>query len=210
MRSICDLDSGNVTILTTARHWCLALLVFVIAVAGRLSNSVHAENNSPPVDFVGQIKPILATHCYRCHGPQRQEGGLRWDRKRSAMSGVDSGDLAIVAGNPDESQLLVRIGSEDEDLRMPPAADGKTLGTEQVALLRRWVLEGAVWPDDEDTHQHWAYAAPRNARLPTVHDTSWPESVIDSFVLARLEQQQMQPAPRAERSRRQHAGLGPG
>jgi hypothetical protein len=100
------------------------------------------------------IRPILSDNCFACHGPDEshQEGGLRLDVREIAVRPADSGDVAIVAGDPDASELIVRIDSEDESMRMPPPDSGHRLTASQRHRLRRWIAEGAEY------EKHWAFA----------------------------------------------------
>jgi len=95
-------------------------------------------------DFNREIKPLLVRHCYRCHGPQRQESGYRLDQKAAAFRGGDTGEEAIVAGDPDNSPLIQYIRGDDPDFVMPP--EGERLTERQVQRMVRWVEKGAPWP----------------------------------------------------------------
>ncbi len=119
-----------------------------------------------PVNFAREVRPILADHCFACHGPddQKRKGGLRFDTREGAFGKSKSGEAAIVPGNPDESELVVRIESDDPELHMPPPKGGKPLTKDQKSVLKRRVLEGAVWSS------HWAFEPPKKAPLPTVKD----------------------------------------
>ncbi len=118
------------------------------------------------VDYIRDIKPLLATHCYSCHGALKQEGGLRVDTAASLRRGGESGD-ATAPTETQESLLIQRVASEDPAQRMPP--EGKALSQDEVALLAAWIKAGARAPADEqpqaDPHQHWAFQPPR-ATLP--------------------------------------------
>lgn len=109
------------------------------------------------VDFRKQIQPILSEHCWQCHGVDEstRQGALRLDIRDSALSGGDSFEPAIVPGNAAQSQLVSRILSPDADLVMPPASLQKPLSPEQIALLKRWIEQGAPYD------KHWAFAPPQ-------------------------------------------------
>ncbi len=101
------------------------------------------------IDFARQIQPILAKSCLACHGAEKDEGGLRLHRKAEALAGGDRG-AAIVPGKSDESRLIAFVtGKNDEKLVMPPAGKFMRLTTAQVDLLRKWIDQGAKWPDGE-------------------------------------------------------------
>ena len=156
-----------------------------------------------PVDFVAQIQPIFAQHCYECHGASRQEGGLRLTSKASALGGGDSSKRGIVPGDPAGSRLVKVIDGSDDELSMPPQGEGKPLSKDQIALVTRWVLEGAPWPADaqaaSSTSSHWAWQEPVKAPLRAVTRADWPQRPLDHFVLAALERQGLSPAPEADR-----------
>ena len=98
------------------------------------------------VDFQREIRPILAEHCLQCHGPDEaaRQADLRLDVREFAISAPGSGEFAIVPGNPDASQLLLRIAAHDPDFLMPPPDQKNPLQSEQIVLLRRWISEGAA------------------------------------------------------------------
>lgn len=97
------------------------------------------------VDFARDIAPILKKHCLSCHGPRKQKGKLRLDRKDLAFKGGVSGRV-ILPGNAKDSLLYALLVDPDPDARMPEKAD--PLPADQIELIRRWIDEGAVWPDE--------------------------------------------------------------
>jgi hypothetical protein len=153
------------------------------------------------LDFVTEIQPILKAACHRCHGPDMQMGRLRLDSKALALQGGLSGK-AIVPNKPSESLLLQRVLGEGDKVRMP--LDGSPLSPEQIGLLRRWIEEGAAWPDGASNTEatitkHWAYVKPVKPKLPSVRQVSWVRNPIDQFVLNRLEQEKLSPSAEASR-----------
>ena len=160
------------------------LVLFTLEL-GRL----HAED---PVVFSRDIQPVLAKNCLGCHGPDKAEGGLRLDSNEAAVAELDSGSRAIVPGNVDTSELLRRVSSTDDDVRMPP--EGEPLATSDVTNLRRWIKSGAKF------EQHWAYRPIVNSNLPSTKTPSWIRNPIDQFVLARLEAASIVPSPEADRA----------
>ncbi len=137
------------------------------------------------------IRPILADKCFACHGPDSaaRKADLRLDRQDDA---IEMG--AIVPGEPDNSELLARVTSDDPDMVMPPAELHKQLSTAEIDLLTRWIQEGAEY------QVHWSFIAPQMPQLPAVRQQEWVRNSIDYFVLARLEAAGLQPAPEADRS----------
>jgi hypothetical protein len=148
-----------------------------------------------PVDFNRDIRPILAKNCFPCHGSddKKRTAGLRLDEADSAVSPRKKGPAAIVPHNAAKSLLVERITSEDDDERMPPAETGNRLSQEQIDLLKRWIDEGAVYA------KHWAFIMPVRPALPTVKQSKWVRNPIDSFILARLEQEGLKPSEEADR-----------
>ena len=150
-------------------------------------------------NFVKDIQPILQSRCLRCHGEnKKRRGGLSLKSAKAAGAPADSGKLAIVPGHSSKSELIQRILSENEDVRMPPS--GPRLTKEQVAALKGWIDAGADWPVSED-EEHWAYVKPTRGKLPDVKDSEWIRNPIDRFVLAKLEQKQLTPSKAATRAK---------
>jgi hypothetical protein len=158
---------------------------------------------SRPVDFVRDIEPILAAKCNHCHGADEQQGYLRLDARAIVMRGGQSGPL-LEPGKSAASLLIHRVAGLGTEPRMP--LEDEALSHDEIGLLRAWIDQGAKWPDGvgspaTEVPKHWAYVAPRRPELPTVTDTAWPHSPIDTFVLARLEAEQITPSPTADRAR---------
>jgi hypothetical protein len=152
------------------------------------------------IDFAREVRPILEAKCYSCHGPRKQQSDFRLDDKVRAFRGGTEGP-AIVPGKAAESPLLDRIGADAEpDEAMPPK--GERVTPEQVALIRKWIDQGAKWPEDlaGSASKHWAFVPPTRPALPKVVDGKWPKNAVDSFVLARLEAEGLKPSPEADRT----------
>jgi mono/diheme cytochrome c family protein len=147
------------------------------------------------VDFNRDVRPILASKCLLCHGPddKGRKAGLRLDEHEGAIKELKSGTRAIVPGKPEMSELLVRVAAADDDGVMPPAKSGKRLTKEEIDILTRWVAQGAPYA------VHWAYVKPARPALPTVSDRTWPLNPIDNFILARLDKEKLKPAGPADR-----------
>ena len=139
--------------------------------------------------FRSEIRPILSDKCFKCHGPDVQEAELRLDEAGSA---VDLG--SIVPGEPDESELLRRVLSDDEFERMPPAEISDKLTPAQIASLKEWIRRGAPY------FAHWAYERDRNVVPPVTKDVAWPQNGVDAFILERLEKSDLSPSPPADRA----------
>lgn len=100
---------------------------------------------APPVDYLQKIRPIFRDHCYECHGPKKQESGLRLDKRQEAFAGGDSGP-AIVPGDTNSGLLLKFIQTEDPEQVMPPKGDRLT--AKQIELIQQWIENDAPWPED--------------------------------------------------------------
>jgi hypothetical protein len=163
------------------------------------------------VDFARDIRPLLEKSCGKCHGAEKQQGGLRFDRKEGAMRTGESGSHAIVPGKSGESELIRRIESTDTSERMPLEAE--PLPAQQIKLLRAWIEQGAQWPDsgaggaagrgemvvtDED-RRHWSYRPLSSIDPPQVKDEAWCKTPIDRFIRAAQEAKGMGSNPPASR-----------
>ena len=173
----------------TSRTACwlsLIALVVVNTIVSALADEVK---------FSRDIRPLLSESCFPCHGPDEAtlEAGLRLDTREGALTERDSGGPVIVPGDPELSELYLRITAEDPDERMPPADFVGQLGAEEIELIRRWVALGAK------RDAHWAFIPPIRSAIPVVRDTGWPRNPIDNFVLARLERENLRPSPEADR-----------
>ncbi len=150
------------------------------------------SNAAEPVDFNRDIKPLFADRCLSCHGPEKQRGGLRLDRKADALAGGDS-EKAIKPGKPAESLLIKRVGSSNAKERMPPKGDALTAA--QIAKLTAWIEAGATWPEEAAMEQpHWSF---QPVRKPT-----FPDEVlnpIDALIAARLVKDGLKLSPAADR-----------
>ncbi len=156
--------------------------------------SVCAGRAAVAIDFNRDIRPILSDNCFTCHGPdkEKRKAGLRLDEKESAFGKAESGEIAIVPGDPENSELLRRVLSTDKEDRMPPAKEHKKLKPAQLDLLRRWIKSGAPW------EAHWAFRPVKAPVLAATVNTTWGRGPIDGFVLARLEKEGLAPSPEAD------------
>ena len=148
------------------------------------------------VEFAREIEPILIKRCSECHGSDKQKSKLRLDSRATAIQAGKSGHLAVVPGRPEESELIKRVSTSDSDDVMPPK--GARLTDLEVAALRQWIQEGAIWPE-VDSRRHWAFLKPIRPPLPPVAHSAWTRNEIDRFVLARLEKESLSPQTEADR-----------
>lgn len=159
--------------------------------------------------FESKIRPLLADHCLQCHGEKKQKANLRWDSREGWLRGGDSGS-PIVPGKPEASLIIKAIHYTDRDLKMPPK---KKLSEGQIANLEKWIALGA--PDPRETpaaapssrrqalsvaegRDFWSFKPLHDHQPPGVKNMFWPRNEIDAFILAKLEQNHLAPAPDAD------------
>ncbi|MBX9655079.1 DUF1549 domain-containing protein, partial [bacterium] len=159
---------------------------------------LHAD---APIDYAKQIKPLLASRCLACHGALKQEGSLRLDTAASVKAGGDSGP-AIEPGQSSKSIIIERVTSKDDSFRMPPHDSGTAFTDLEIALLSRWINEGATAPSDEkpesDPKEHWAFRSVQRPASPAIHDSE-SESTIDDYLAMARSSRQLAMQPIAER-----------
>jgi hypothetical protein len=175
----------------------------MVGVAALTPPAAAAEPDGTPaakLDFAAQVQPIFVEHCYRCHGPDKQESGLRLDVREQALKGGESGPL-FEPGKRGESELWRRVVASDDDTRMPPPGEqAKPLSAAEVNLLAAWIDQGAVWPESQEARSnHWAFQPVERRAPPAIKNEAWARNAIDRFVLARLEARGMVPSPEADR-----------
>jgi hypothetical protein len=174
-----------------------SLRKFLSALAGIYLAASNTMGASPAkVDFNRDIRPIMSDTCFHCHGfdASSRKGGLRLDIREEALKAGKSGEVAIVPGKPEQSEIIKRIFTSDEDDVMPPKSAHKDLTPAQKELFRRWVAEGAEYQN------HWAFTPPKRPEAPKVADKKTPaQNPIDNFILARLGREKLQLAPEADR-----------
>ncbi len=200
--------------MATPRHLvaCLASACVLLPAA----RPVHAMPGMTPIAhedlqfFESRIRPILAEHCYKCHGEGADEvkGGLLLDSAQGVSEGGLSGPV-VVPGDPAGSLLVTAVSYLDEDLRMPPK--GRKLSDKQIADLTEWVRRGAPDPrvavaatGDSPAYggigrRHWAFQPVSDPGAPRVADATWPRTTVDHFILEKLEAAGLTPNPEADR-----------
>jgi hypothetical protein len=174
----------------------------VLTLKAWIDQGAKGPSGAPAVAGGDEFKPVhdlFQTQCVRCHGPDRQEKGLRLDTRHGALRGGEAGAV-IVPGQPAESKLLQRLTGQIEP-RMP--YQEAPLPAAQVALVRSWIAAGAPGPDDRAAEaaskRHWAYLRPVRPDPPAVKRKAWVRNPIDAFVLARLEKDGLTPSAPAAR-----------
>ena len=147
----------------------------------------------PTVDF-NRVRAILSSQCFTCHGPDpaERQSNLRLDIPNTV--GDQAGSHSVLTpGKLQEGELLRRIQSTDPDERMPPVDFGKGVSDEELAILKQWIESGAEYK------LHWSYAAPTKPESAKVTKSKWIRNEIDTFVLARMKTQGLEPNNEADR-----------
>src|SRR5262245_25773741 len=162
--------------------WLALACYFSLLCAGPIVPALQAaEEKLPPplkskIDFVRDVEPILHTKCYECHGSGMQMNGLRFDQKEVALKCGYSGP-AIVTGNSAKSSLILRVSSDKDGFKMPPA--GPSLAAREIGVLRAWIDQGALWPDvpsapagqklsQAERRSHWSFQPIQRPAEPAV------------------------------------------
>jgi hypothetical protein len=170
----------------TQRLALLCLLLFSLSASG-----------AEPVDYRKEIRPVLQERCYACHGALKQNSKLRVD---SGAGMITKG--VIVPGKPEDSALLTRVSSQDDDVRMPP--EGHPLKPEQIAKLKVWIEQGAKVPADDrpeaDPRDHWSFRTPVRPPVPEIRNLKFEmQNPIDHFVAAKWSEKGLLPVAPADR-----------
>lgn len=170
--------------------------------------SISLANSKSPTPeslnfFEAKIRPVLARHCYDCHGPDEQSSDLRLDTAEGIFRGGKAGP-AVVAGDPEQSLIFSAIGHRNPDLMMPPE---EKLSAVDIANIKKWIEDGAAYPgpmpkllaakpgiDVAKAKQFWSFQKPTKPAVPKVQDSTWAQTEIDHFILSALEAKQLAPA----------------
>jgi Protein of unknown function (DUF1553)/Protein of unknown function (DUF1549)/Planctomycete cytochrome C len=179
----------------TALRWLTLGLLSALAVVMMPNLGLTADAPGKKLDFDRDVRPVLARHCFACHGPDEthREGGLRLDLREAAIKKLEDGKTAIVPGHLDQSELVRRITATDADERMPPASAHAPLDKREIETLTRFVAQGANY------RLHWSFEKPRRPALPRIAQTDWPQNAVDNFVLAKLDDAGLKPSAEADR-----------
>jgi hypothetical protein len=177
------------------------LLAIPSLLFGQPSQPAPAANPKLEEFFEAKVRPVLAEHCFSCHGREKQRGDIRLDSREHILKPRDEGPI-VVPGHPEKS-ALVRAIRHDGEIKMPPK--GK-LPAQVIADLTTWIKQGAVWPaaksnansTSDDWKKHWAFQPVREPEIPSVKNTAWAASPIDAFILEKLEAKGLAPSQQAE------------
>jgi hypothetical protein len=174
----------------------ILLLFLFVACKSNTSNEISfGEGEQLSYNF--HIRPILSDKCFACHGPDanKQEAGLRLDVAEAAYAALKEspGKFAIIPNDLTGSELYHRIVSTDPNELMPPPESNLSLTEEEIALIKKWIEQGAQY------EPHWAFVSPRKADLPKIKDRNWPRNEIDYFTLAKMNKLGLDPNDQAEK-----------
>jgi hypothetical protein len=177
--------------------WRLTAVLLALACVGQ----VRSSGPDAEAFFEKEVRPLLVEKCLKCHGPKKQQAGLRLDNRAALMKGGDSGPV-VVPGVADKSRLL-EVVRQAGTVKMPP---GGKLREDQIGALAKWVQIGAPWPESGTTaaairggpitpeeRRFWSLQPVRDPPVPPVREASWPLTSVDRFVLARLEAEGLTP-----------------
>jgi hypothetical protein len=178
------------------QHAC-ALFILLVGSLASCRQKESASEIPEVVSYNFHVRPIFSDKCFACHGPDvnKREAGLRLDIPDSAFKVLkdNPGHYALVPGDPDHSVVYERIAAEDSSLLMPPVESNLKLTLHDVAIIKKWIGQGAKY------EPHWSFTAPVLPQLPTVDNESWEKNEIDRFILRKLETLDLGPNEEADR-----------
>src|SRR5438477_445771 len=188
---------GLMVMLTAVnKPWTVRCALALLSVGwGHFACVVQAAEK---ISFNNQIQPILSEYCYPCHGPDSaarkpKKNPMRLDREQFAFEPRVEGKPVIIKGDPKASELVRRIKATDDDV-MPPASEHKTLKPEEIALLEKWIAQGAKY------EKHWSLIPPSRPTAPPSAN-GWGKNPIDQFVAYKLKENGLKPNPEEQRAR---------
>lgn len=181
-------------------NWVVFILFFTVASLGwSCKEKFSTVRVTDSIDYNLHIRPILSDRCFKCHGPDanQRKANLRLDSHEGAMAALKDNPSAhaIVPGEPDKSEVFLRISSTDTAMVMPPVKSNLKLYEHEIELIRKWIAQGAKYKP------HWAFISPKQPPLPEVENTTWPQNEIDNFILARIESSRLEPNQPADKER---------
>jgi len=174
------------------------LLVVAGLLYGVIDLAKAKKEKESLISYNRDIRPVLSDKCFSCHGPDvsKVKAGLRLDLPSSAFAELEKnkGHFAIVPGNPEKSELIKRVSSNDPGIMMPmPESHLARLTTDEIKLFSKWIEQGAKY------EKHWAFVAPIKEALPEVDNSKWVKNEIDPFILEKMEAKGFDPNETASR-----------
>lgn len=156
--------------------------------------SIFSVAQAGEVSFNRDIRPIFTKHCTSCHGGVKAAGEISLIYRDQALSEGKSGEIAIVPGKPEISEMMRRITSTDPDEIMPKPKHGPPLSAKEIETIKQWISEGAKW------EELWSFIPPKEPVAPAIQQKDWLKSSLDAFVLAKLEAEGMKPSAEASKA----------
>jgi hypothetical protein len=176
----------------------IAIVCASIFISGCKRDSSLADNLDS-VDYNLHIRPILSDRCFKCHGPDanQRKANLRLDTREGALAALkdNANGHAIIPGEPDKSEVFLRISASDTSVVMPPSNSNLSLNQNEIALIKKWIEQGAKYKP------HWAFIPPKKHALPEIDEKEWCKNEIDFFTLAKMEVAGLQPNEEADKER---------
>jgi len=167
------------------RKLLVLAVIFTIVLVG-----VWLFPHEKAIDFNADVKPIINKKCISCHGGVKKQGGFSLLFHEEALAATNSGKPAIIPGNPDDSELIKRLLSDDSEERMP--YQHEPLSGDEIAVFKRWIKQGAKWGD------HWAYLPVKETAIPDL-GTAWARNDIDRFIYEKLKIEKLNPSEEADK-----------
>ncbi len=181
------------------RFLCFSLVLSGLAALSSCKPENRTALNRDSVDFNLRIRPLLSDRCFKCHGPDggQRKANLRLDLRDHALAALkdNPNEFVIVPGNASKSELFRRIASHDTAQVMPPVKSNLKLNEAEIALIGKWIDQGAHYK------KHWAFIPPRQPAIPDVQASNWPHNELDFFTLAAMEEAGLAPNPEADKER---------
>jgi len=176
------------------------LLIFSgLLLTNSCSRNKQLVSANDSIDFNLHIRPILSDRCFKCHGPDanQRKSNLRLDTREGALAALKNNPNGhvIIPGNPDQSELYLRISASDTSFRMPPPNSNLSLTKDEISTIKKWIEQGAIYK------KHWAFIPPRQTEPPKVENDLWPKNEIDFFILNKMEAAGLTPNADADRAR---------
>lgn len=177
-------------------------VALLTAVSTGTLRAAEISSRSVKVDFAKELQPLFAERCYGCHGEKKTEAGFRADNLADLLKGGEHGP-AILPGKSAESILVQVLADTHAEIPRMPRKKEK-LTEKQIALVRKWIDQGAEWPQGEKSGysanaNHWAFKSPVRPSAPVPKNKRWARTPIDLFILARLEKEKLTPSAEADR-----------
>lgn len=174
------------------KSWSIFIVSGILAVSGYVFYVGIGIFRGSEVDFNADVRPIINNKCISCHGGVKQSGGFSLLYREEALEKTESGKSAIIPGEPEESELMKRITSHDERIRMP--LEKEPLTEEEIAIFRKWIEQGAEW------QEHWSFIKPISTTPPDYDDEDFVRNDIDKFILEKLDEIDLDPSPEADKA----------